>query len=263
MTEEYEDIGAFLANSITGQFKVGPPDEMYGPFEDVVTKPMETALGHQAQARTPSSRSHGICATCHVINLPVVDWPLANPPGDTDALMPEEEVEQLLASEKNPNLQGFLHRIEQATYLEWLNSKYQTEFGEPSPDAKSCQDCHMRTEYHSLDGTVQGGPHPDQDRHHRGRELPRRRPPSPARGDHREVPRGGLPAAHLPGPQHLPRGDVQPVQRRPRRPHGRLRDGHERPPLRHRELRAERAREHGGDRDHPVRGRGQTRSRPT
>ena len=33
--------------------------------------------------------------------------------------------------------------IEQATYLEWLNSQYQTEFGLPGPNARSCQSCHM------------------------------------------------------------------------------------------------------------------------
>ena len=153
MVEEYENIGDFLANSITGQFKVGPADELYGPFEDVVTKPMEHSVGMTPKHSEFISKSR-MCASCHVINLPVVDWPLDNPPGDTDEIMPPEEVQQLLASEKNPNLQGFLHRIEQATYLEWLNSKYQTEFGEPGQHAQECQDCHMRTGYESLDGTV-------------------------------------------------------------------------------------------------------------
>jgi hypothetical protein len=41
--------------------------------------------------------------------------------------------------------------IEQATYLEWLNSQYQTEFGLPGPDARTCQGCHMPSGYHSAE----------------------------------------------------------------------------------------------------------------
>lgn len=32
MVEEYKDLGDFLANSITGQYKAGPATEIYGPF---------------------------------------------------------------------------------------------------------------------------------------------------------------------------------------------------------------------------------------
>jgi hypothetical protein len=42
-----------------------------------------------------------------------------------------------------------VHSIEQATYLEWLNSQYQNEFGPPNPRAKTCQDCHMPRGYAS------------------------------------------------------------------------------------------------------------------
>jgi hypothetical protein len=63
-------------------------------------------------------KSSRMCGHCHTINLPVVD---SATPG--------------------------MHSIEQATYLEWLNSSFQNEFGKPGPDAKSCQDCHMRGDF--------------------------------------------------------------------------------------------------------------------
>ncbi len=152
MVEEYKDLGNFLANSITGQYEAGPATEIYGPFADVVTKPMQVTLGAAPKA-SPFLQSSRMCATCHVINLPVVDWPLDQPPAAADA-PPGEHVEQLLASEKNPHFQGFMHRIEQATYLEWLNSKYQDEFGKTA-ESRSCQDCHMPKGYESPDGLVQ------------------------------------------------------------------------------------------------------------
>ena len=151
MVEEYKDLGDFLAHSITGQYKSGPAHEIYGPFKDVVTTPMKVTLGAapKASAFLQSSR---MCASCHVINLPVLDWPLNDPPEIAEA-PPVDAIQQLLASEKNPHLQGFLHRIEQATYLEWLNSQYQDEFG-ATAESRSCQDCHMPKGYESPDGTI-------------------------------------------------------------------------------------------------------------
>jgi hypothetical protein len=60
-----------------------------------------------------------MCGSCHTIDLPVVD----GTPGQMS--------------------------IEQGTYLEWLNSQYQTEFGPPGPNAVSCQGCHMPRSYHN------------------------------------------------------------------------------------------------------------------
>src|SRR6516225_1705832 len=54
-----------------------------------------------------------LCGSCHTIDLPVVD--------------------------KTP----IGHSVEQNTYLEWVNSQYQNEFGPVLPSAKTCQDCHM------------------------------------------------------------------------------------------------------------------------
>ena len=109
----------FLEHSITGQFPVSKPEELYGPFKDNEISPyiMETATNIKPVEK-PYIQSSRMCGSCHTIVLPVLDSP-----------------------EKGKT------SIEQATYLEWLNSQYQTEFT-PGPNAKSCGDCHMPTEYH-------------------------------------------------------------------------------------------------------------------
>jgi len=110
----------FLATSITGRFQVGTPDQLFGPFADreIVPYAMETATGI-TPLFSPYIQSPRLCGSCHTIDLPVVD----GRPGQMS--------------------------IEQATYLEWLNSQYQTEFGLPGPNARSCQSCHMPRSYHS------------------------------------------------------------------------------------------------------------------
>ena len=56
-----------------------------------------------------------------------------------------------------PLFRGFHHHVEQATYLEWLNSQYENEINKQNPLAKSCQDCHMsrglKDEPHGIDIT--------------------------------------------------------------------------------------------------------------
>ncbi len=127
-------IAYFLENSTTGQFQMGKPDEVYGPFKDetISKEPMEKALGitPKFSAYTKSSR---LCGSCHTINLPNVDNPLK----------PGQKPTVLDTSEKNPVFKPFNHSIEQATYLEWLNSQFQTEFKPNRATAQSCQDCHM------------------------------------------------------------------------------------------------------------------------
>ncbi|HVE70315.1 MAG TPA: cytochrome P460 family protein [Thermoanaerobaculia bacterium] len=105
----------FLTNSTTGQFQTGPAKELFGPFKDdeIVTVPMDNALGVKPK-HNEYIQSSRMCGSCHTIDLPVVD---SSTPGT--------------------------HSIEQATYLEWLNSAYQNELGKPGPQAQSCQDCHM------------------------------------------------------------------------------------------------------------------------
>jgi hypothetical protein len=103
----------FLEHSITGRFPIGPAGVIGGPFEDqtISTHPMKTSLGLEPRFNAYIKDSR-MCGSCHTINLPVMD--------------------------EKP----FGHSLEQVTYLEWLNSEFQTDFS-PGPNAKSCQACHM------------------------------------------------------------------------------------------------------------------------
>jgi hypothetical protein len=110
----------FLEHSITGAFDAAPRDRINGPFMDdlISPQPMENGTGIKPRFERYIASSR-MCGSCHVIDVPVVD----GQPGQRS--------------------------IEQATYLEWLNSQYQNEFGTPGPNARSCQDCHMPGSYHS------------------------------------------------------------------------------------------------------------------
>jgi mono/diheme cytochrome c family protein len=108
----------FLKTSITGRFKVGPPDRVFGPYRHIAPYTMANAIGITPKFK-PYLKSARLCGSCHTIDLPVLD----GRPGQRS--------------------------LEQATYLEWLNSQYQTEFGPHGPNAKTCQACHMPGHYHS------------------------------------------------------------------------------------------------------------------
>jgi hypothetical protein len=82
---------------------------------------MKNCLGIKPQERE-YIKSSRLCGSCHTIRLPVLDSPV---PGSFS--------------------------IEQATYLEWLNSAYQNEFAPVRSTAKSCQDCHMPDGIHNKD----------------------------------------------------------------------------------------------------------------
>ncbi len=127
----------FLEHSTTGKFHLGPEDEIYGPFKDEEISPyvMEHSLGMLPKQSDYLSSSQ-MCGTCHTVNLPVVDRPLAS-------LHPDERELDLVAGETVEVFKDFKHHVEQATYLEWLNSEYENEFNKDNPLAKSCQDCHM------------------------------------------------------------------------------------------------------------------------
>jgi hypothetical protein len=127
----------FLEKAITGEFTVGKPDELYGPFKDdeIVTDPMNNALGIKPK-HDPYIKSSRMCGSCHTINLPVLDWKQP-PPGNT-------------AEGPRPLTHSSL---EQLTYLEWLNSGYQNEFN-GGPKAQTCQECHMPSSYSNSKGTL-------------------------------------------------------------------------------------------------------------
>jgi hypothetical protein len=113
-------LNYFLEHSINGQYDVSKADELHGPFQDITTYPMESALGVKPKeyAYLKSSR---MCGSCHTINLPVIDKTPIHPIDGTST-----------------------YSIEQATYLEWINSQYQDEFQPVNGGAsRSCLDCHM------------------------------------------------------------------------------------------------------------------------
>jgi mono/diheme cytochrome c family protein len=114
-----QPLAHFLDTKINGNFDLGPSDKLYGPFKNdvIAVHPMKEGLGIKPvfSAYTSSSR---MCGSCHTINLPVDDVP------------------PIAVTAKQ-------HSVEQATYVEWLNSRYQTEYGPDKRTERSCQDCHM------------------------------------------------------------------------------------------------------------------------
>jgi hypothetical protein len=111
-------LNDFLATRSNGRFAVNRADQLQGPFKDDEIAPdaMANALGAKP-VHAPFVRSSRLCGSCHTIELPVLD----GRPGQTS--------------------------IEQNTYVEWLNSRYQNEIGTPGPNARTCQDCHMKSGY--------------------------------------------------------------------------------------------------------------------
>lgn len=137
----------YLMNATTGQFSTGKGDEIFGPFKDdeIVTRPMENAVGFTPKFND-YIKSSRLCGSCHTVNLPNVDQPLDR-----------NRRTMLDDAKSDPVFKRFKHSIEQATYLEWLNSSYQDEFPDanPTPErAQSCQGCHMPTDFRSVDGRV-------------------------------------------------------------------------------------------------------------
>jgi hypothetical protein len=119
--QEAKSLAFVLENRSTGLFSVGRTDQLHGPFQTelIAAHPMNESLGAKPvfSALTKSAR---LCTSCHSINLPVVDKP--------------EKI--------HPITQSLTHDVEQNTYVEWVNSRFQTEY-KPLPGALSCQDCHM------------------------------------------------------------------------------------------------------------------------
>ncbi|HEX7313867.1 MAG TPA: cytochrome P460 family protein [Pyrinomonadaceae bacterium] len=129
----------FLEKAITGEFTVGDPAELYGPFKDdeIVTDPMNNSLAIKPK-HDPYIKSARMCGSCHTINLPVLDWkPPVRRGNDAEGQRPVTH-----------------SSLEQLTYLEWLNSGYRNEFN-GGPRAQTCQDCHMRPSYSNAKGTLE------------------------------------------------------------------------------------------------------------
>jgi len=136
----------FLETSITGNFHLGTKGEVYGPFKDDEIAPyvMEHATGMKPK-HNAYLKSSQLCGTCHTVALPAVDKPREPGHGPDD----------ICRTQGVDLFKPFHHHVEQATYLEWLNSEYENEINPKNPKAKSCQDCHMsaglKDERHGID----------------------------------------------------------------------------------------------------------------
>lgn len=133
-----------FASTFTGSFPVGAADELNGPFEDPLVKPMQNAL-RLTPRHNESLTTSEVCGSCHTIHLPVLD---------------HEVSEHRCGPQTNPPdpLRCFPKRYEQTTYAEWAFSAYRTgKLGEqplpsgPGATPQTCQQCHMPSRH--ADGT--------------------------------------------------------------------------------------------------------------
>lgn len=132
------ELAYLLFHNSTGRFNTSANDTLYGPY-NVSQKPMQHAVNLTPE-KNPFIQTSQMCATCHTINLPNI--------GSTDSTLPV-----LQAAETNPAFKDYPHSIEQATFLEWQNSAFAAGDG-----AKSCQDCHMKSRFDTLDGDLSVAP---------------------------------------------------------------------------------------------------------
>ncbi|MGB0410325.1 MAG: hypothetical protein ACPGFA_01955 [Pikeienuella sp.] len=152
-------LDTYLMNGTTGVFRFTEADVLAGPYMDPKPKPMENAMGIRPEGSTYIKDSE-MCGACHTINLPNVDanpnTPLPGYTADEQAVFNQAAANgaAYLNSEYGVDwpepLTKFQHSVEQATYLEWVNSDYNTADGA----GQSCQDCHMKNSFENLKGDV-------------------------------------------------------------------------------------------------------------
>ncbi|HXN87105.1 MAG TPA: hypothetical protein VN867_13615 [Candidatus Binataceae bacterium] len=112
------DQQATTNTTFSGDFSIGPADEVYGQFDNVATYPMLSALGITPMQSQPAAIEDArLCGSCHTIILPVYDK-------DGNPVMENGQAKTI---------------YEQTTYPEWLNSKFVSV---------PCQTCHMPSEFH-------------------------------------------------------------------------------------------------------------------
>ena len=108
--------------SFTGQFKVIDPKTVFGPYQSVVQYPMQNSVGLTPKHGDAIS-DPAMCGSCHVVETAILD------------------------AKKNYNEKTFnaaRKSHEQTTYLEWLNSSFQTKAPiKPNATPQTCQQCHM------------------------------------------------------------------------------------------------------------------------
>ncbi|MEQ9331225.1 hypothetical protein [Thalassobaculum sp.] len=111
----------------TGQFKVSADaTKIYGPYKEVVEKPMQHAIGLTPEFQ-PQIRSSELCGSCHTVFTPSLD---------VDRPYTRAEFDEMAKTGK-----GVFH--EQTTYLEWKNSAFSGQLAGSAGAVRSCQDCHM------------------------------------------------------------------------------------------------------------------------
>jgi len=102
--------------SFSGGYVLDEERRLFGPHADPFAMPMRRHTGF-----TPTQGDHvtesALCGSCHTLSTPTLD-------------VEGQEVGDRF--------------LEQAPYLEWLNSDYRDE-GEAGPRAASCQSCHLPT----------------------------------------------------------------------------------------------------------------------
>ncbi len=108
--------------SFTGNFKVTGAQTVFGPFKDVITFPMQNSVGMTPKHGEAIS-DPAMCGSCHVVETEILNKNVTYNRSTFD---------------KQPKSH------EQTTYLEWLNSRFQTKAA-PGPGAtpQTCQQCHM------------------------------------------------------------------------------------------------------------------------
>ena len=60
-----------FAATFTGNFFVGPPNELYGPFKEPKKKPMKHAIGIDP-AHSQTITKPEMCGTCHTVHVPIL-----------------------------------------------------------------------------------------------------------------------------------------------------------------------------------------------
>ncbi len=155
---DYNRLDTYLMNGTTGVFRLTDADKLIGPYDDVRQRPMQNAMGI-TPVHDPYIQDSQLCGACHTINLPNVDADTSEPlegytAADQKVFNDAARNGATFLKERfgvtfPEGLLDFQHSVEQATYIEWVNSIFNEE-----GTAQSCQDCHMKRDFQSADGDL-------------------------------------------------------------------------------------------------------------
>ena len=121
------DLRHYLDTNTTGNAAFGPAGEIYGPFEDDTLRPY--AMTH-ATGLKPRKNAVPV-GFADVRHLPRREPPQRRHAAGRTRAHGGHSDDALAAADSTPSFREFHHHVEQATYLEWLNSDFQTEFSLP------------------------------------------------------------------------------------------------------------------------------------